>query len=84
MTADKISLDWMISVDDHVLEPGRVWLDRLPAKYHDIAPQIERGTTGEFWTYEDKRLPTAGLSAVAGKSKEEFSPEPVGYDDMRP
>lgn len=81
---NSISLDWMISVDDHVLEPGNVWLDRLPSKYHDIAPQIERGTTGEFWTYEDKRLPTAGLSAVAGKSKEEFSPEPVGYDDMRP
>ena len=33
-------LDWMISVDDHVLEPPNVWLDRLPAKYRDVAPQL--------------------------------------------
>ena len=32
----------------------------------------------------DKKLPTSGLSAVAGKSKEEFSPEPITYDEMRP
>jgi hypothetical protein len=28
----------VISVDDHVLEHPRVWLDRLPAKYGDVAP----------------------------------------------
>jgi predicted TIM-barrel fold metal-dependent hydrolase len=39
---------------------------------------------GEFWVYEDKRLPTSGLSAVAGKRREEFSPEPVTYAEMRP
>ena len=38
----------------------------------------------EFWLYEDKRMPSSGLSACAGKSKEEFSPEPVTYDEMRP
>ncbi len=32
----------IISVDDHVLEPPNVWLDRLPAKYHDVGPRIER------------------------------------------
>ena len=29
-------------------------------------------------------MPTSGLSAVAGKSKEEFSPEALRYDEMRP
>jgi predicted TIM-barrel fold metal-dependent hydrolase len=35
----------IISVDDHVIEHGRVWLDRLPAKYHDVGPRTiqERG-----------------------------------------
>ena len=30
----------IISVDDHVIEHPRVWLDRLPAKYEDVAPRI--------------------------------------------
>jgi hypothetical protein len=30
----------IISVDDHVIEHLRVWLDRLPAKYADVAPCI--------------------------------------------
>jgi predicted TIM-barrel fold metal-dependent hydrolase len=32
----------LISVDDHVIEPPNVWLDRLPAKYHDVGPRVER------------------------------------------
>jgi predicted TIM-barrel fold metal-dependent hydrolase len=47
----------IISVDDHVIEHGRVWLDRLPAKYHDIGPRTiqERGTmqfVGGVFSYE--------------------------------
>jgi hypothetical protein len=40
--------------------------------------------SGEVWVYDGKRFPTSGLSFVAGKSKEEFSPEPVPYSQMRP
>ena len=32
----------LISVDDHVIEPPNVWQDRLPTKYADIGPRIER------------------------------------------
>lgn len=32
----------IISVDDHVLEPPNVWQDRLPKKYLDIGPRVER------------------------------------------
>src|SRR5688500_9697784 len=39
MAAD---LPKIISVDDHVIEPPNVWLDRLPSKYHDVGPRIER------------------------------------------
>ena len=30
----------LISVDDHVIEHERVWLDRLPAKYLEAGPHI--------------------------------------------
>jgi predicted TIM-barrel fold metal-dependent hydrolase len=36
------ALPKIISVDDHVIEPPNVWLDRLPSKYHDVAPRVER------------------------------------------
>ncbi|HWJ60740.1 MAG TPA: amidohydrolase family protein [Acidimicrobiales bacterium] len=47
----------IISVDDHVIEHGRVWLDRLPAKYHEIGPRTiqERGKmqfVGGVFSYE--------------------------------
>ncbi len=44
MTTTDTSLDWMISVDDHVIEPPGVWQDRVPAKYKDVAPRmVEEG-----------------------------------------
>ena len=78
-----MDLNWLISVDDHILEPPNVWQDRVPAKPR-TPPPASSGTTGEGWVYEDKRIPTSGLSAVVGKEKEEFSPDPVTYDEMRP
>src|SRR5262245_64700448 len=75
--------DWLISVDDHVIEPPHVWLDRLPSRYRDVAPRMDRGERGAVWRYEDVVVPTAGLSVAAGKAKEEFSLEPVSFDEMR-
>jgi len=36
------ALPRIISVDDHVVEPKNIFLDRLPAKHHDRAPRLER------------------------------------------
>ncbi|MFW0787061.1 amidohydrolase family protein [Gordonia sp. CPCC 206044] len=79
------NLDWLVSVDDHILEPPNLWVDRVPKKDRDRAPHMTKDDNGmDVWVYEDKRMPSSGLSAVAGKSKEEFSPEPLNYDEMRP
>jgi predicted TIM-barrel fold metal-dependent hydrolase len=84
MTSD-LNLDWLISVDDHVLEPPNVWTDRVPSKDRDRAPRLVVDDDGmDFWVYDGKRMPSSGLSAVVGKSKEEFSPEPVPYSEMAP
>src|SRR5690349_18073298 len=44
----KRELPKIVSVDDHVIEPPNVWLDRLPKKYHDVAPRTERHGVGGF------------------------------------
>jgi predicted TIM-barrel fold metal-dependent hydrolase len=79
-----ISLDWLVSVDDHVLEPSHVWESRLPAKYREAGPRIVTDDQGEAWLFENKRMPTTGLAAAAGREGEDFSPVPVTYADMRP
>jgi predicted TIM-barrel fold metal-dependent hydrolase len=83
--ATDLPLDWLISVDDHVLEPPHLWVDRVPQTDRDRAPHMEVDDTGlDFWVYDGKKFPSSGLSAVAGKAKEEFSPEPLPYSEMRP
>jgi predicted TIM-barrel fold metal-dependent hydrolase len=82
--AAELNLDWLISVDDHILEPPNLWVDRVAAKDRERAPHMVVDATMEYWAYDGKRFPSSGLSACAGKSKEEFSPEPVTYGEMRP
>ena len=85
MTAEpEYRLDWMISVDDHVLEPPNVWQDRVPAKYKDAAPKIVVKDGQEAWQYEGRIFPTSGLAAVAGKNAKDISPHALNYADMRP
>ena len=58
----------IISVDDHVIEHPRVWLDRLPAKYAEVAPRIVKLPDGnDTWLYEGKQSGNFALNAVAGK-----------------
>ena len=47
----------IISVDDHVVEPPDRWTSRLPAKYQDRCPRVERDTArflfeGGVFSYE--------------------------------
>jgi predicted TIM-barrel fold metal-dependent hydrolase len=41
-TGERRELPKIVSVDDHVIEPPNVWQDRLPAKFRDVGPRIER------------------------------------------
>jgi predicted TIM-barrel fold metal-dependent hydrolase len=74
----------LISVDDHVIEPPGVWVDRLPAKHREAGPHVVEAEGREFWEYEGQRAATMGLNAVAGKENKEFSMDPVRFADMIP
>lgn len=50
----------IISVDDHVIEPPNVWLDRLPKRFHDVAPRVERHPIGEMEFVNGKHQVKAG------------------------
>src|SRR6478752_52791 len=39
-------IPWIVSLDDHVVEPPDIWTSRLPAKYRDIGPHIVMAPAG--------------------------------------
>ena len=39
---------WIVSVDDHVIEPQSLWVSRLPASYRDVGPRVERLPAGDL------------------------------------
>ena len=86
MAADReYDLNWITSVDDHVIEPPNVWQDRVPAKYRDVAPRIMVDDQGrEWWAYEGMRQETGGLGASAGRDPEEITPLGFPFSEMRP
>ncbi|MCW2525233.1 MAG: amidohydrolase [Pseudonocardiales bacterium] len=75
----------IVSVDDHVIEHPMVWLDRMPAKYKDVAPRIETAEDGnDWWIYEGEKAGNFALNAVAGKNPKDYGLDPRSYDDMLP
>jgi len=80
------NLDWLISVDDHLIEPPDLWLERAPSKYRERVPQTRVVNGAEHW-YFDGGVPYGFVGkyiACAGLKPEEFSPEPAAYSWMRP
>ena len=43
---DMTDIPWIVSLDDHVVEPPDVWTTRLPAKYRDIGPHVVMAPAG--------------------------------------
>ena len=75
----------LISVDDHLIEPPDMFEGRLPARFADQAPRVERRADGsDVWLFNDTVIPNIGLNAVSGRPKEEYGVEPASYEEMRP
>ena len=76
--------NWIVSVDDHVVEPAHVWQERLPAKFRDVAPRVGRDDHGEAWFYEDKRIAISGAYVACGPAKNADTLLPITYAEMPP
>jgi predicted TIM-barrel fold metal-dependent hydrolase len=75
----------LVSVDDHLVEPPDMFNGRVPDRYRDVAPRVERREDGsDVWVFNGAVIPNIGLNAVAGRPKEEYGVEPTAFDEMRP
>jgi predicted TIM-barrel fold metal-dependent hydrolase len=76
----------IISVDDHFLEPGDLFVDRLPSTLRDIAPRIVPTDDGcEAWEFPDRRVPNIMItSSIVGRPVKDWSSYPIRLDECRP
>jgi predicted TIM-barrel fold metal-dependent hydrolase len=77
--------DWVIDNDTHISEPPDLFTSRLPRKWHDRAPTIQRNEERGFevWVMGDQQQASipVGHTAVAGWP-EPFPAAPSGFDEI--
>ncbi len=80
------SIDYpIIDADAHVNEPPDLWVKRVPERWRQRAPRVERTDRGDAWVFDDGKLQMhVGLTTVAGKSVLDYSNAGVTYEQMRP
>ena len=74
--ADELYNKSLISADSHVMEPRRLWQDRIDARWRDKAPRIEAlDESGDYIVIEGMRPRAAGVRRPDGR------PEGAGNGD---
>lgn len=71
-----------ISADSHLEIDSKHWLDRVPAKYRDQAPNLVRQPDGsDAWTLGDKIVrPAAAADLYGGKGRDQYIPFSGRYE----
>ncbi len=83
---DVASIDYpIIDADAHVNEPPDLWIDRVPSKWRERAPQVTHSDGGDLWIFDGgkERWPV-GLTATAGLSYFQYRAAGGSYEQMRP
>ena len=74
----------LISVDDHITEPGYMFDQHLSGEAYATAPKLKETADGtNYWEYQGMKIPSVGLNAVVGRPKEEYGMEPTSFDQLR-
>ena len=73
----------LISADGHLNEPGDLWTSRVPAKFKDAVPRIERFPEGDAFVMEGAAPRPFGWGACAGRAPHEMH-EWMRFEDLNP
>lgn len=84
MDARAATLQKIVSVDDHLIEPASLWESRLPTKLRARGPRATETPEGVVWDLDGERSPTSIISAAAGIPLEERTFRAMHWDDIRP
>jgi len=81
---DSSDAPYIVSVDDHLIEPASLWESRLPAGLRERGPRAVDTAQGVFWELDGQRFPMNGLGASAGRPLEARTTGLLHWDDIRP
>src|SRR6202044_845740 len=74
----------LVSVDDHITEPGTVFDNQLSGEAHATAPKLKVKSNGvNYWEYQGKKVQSVALNAVTGRVREEYGMEPTALNQLR-
>jgi len=74
----------LVSVDDHITEPGDVFDRHLTGAALASAPKLKTTEAGtNYWEYNGIQIPSVGLNAVVGRPPEEYGMEPTSFAQLR-
>lgn len=74
----------LISVDDHITEPGDMFDRHLSGDLLASAPKLRENADGtNFWEYQGVNIPSVALNAVVGRPREEYGMEPTNLEQLR-
>src|SRR5947209_6241425 len=74
---------YIVSVDDHLIEPASLWESRLPARLRDRGPRAIDTADGVVWWLDGQQVPFSWSVASAGIPLEERR-RMQHWDDIRP
>jgi predicted TIM-barrel fold metal-dependent hydrolase len=74
----------VLSVDDHVLEPPNIFVDRVPSALRDKVPHVTYDDEGvPTWQINGKSMPLEIVNGAVGRPMSEWDFSPQKYDEMR-
>lgn len=74
----------IISVDDHITEPGTIFDQHLTGDAYESAPKLRTTAKGSnYWEYQGMSFPSVAMNAVAGRPREEYGMEPTSFEQLR-
>jgi len=74
----------IVSVDDHITEPGEMFDKHLSGEALASAPKLRTTKDGtNYWEYQGRKIPSVGLNAVVGRPPEEYGMEPTSFKQLR-
>ena len=72
----------VIDVDTHITEPADLWISRVPAKWADLVPRVERINDRDYWVIDGKRTLAPGSVSMAGHDGHPPKQYPATYADI--
>ena len=74
----------VIDVDTHVTEPADLWTSRVPKKWVEKVPHVERIDGKDYWVTDGKKGLAPGLVSLAGYDGHPPEEFPATYGDIEP